>query len=106
MYITKKNGIVVLYDTEKIINSILKANGDTNEEEISRATKKRISSQLRIYVNAYMTFSAKGIFRKQPGFIWISINNPLQSKTARQSSGRFFVQNSGATNFRIHPAAR
>ena len=45
MYITKKNGIVVLYDTEKIINSILKANGDTNEEEISRATASYIADE-------------------------------------------------------------
>ena len=45
MYITKKNGIVVLYDTEKIINSILKANGDTDEEEISRATASYIADE-------------------------------------------------------------
>lgn len=45
MYITKKNGIVVLYDTEKIINSILKANGDTNEEEISRAIASYIADE-------------------------------------------------------------
>lgn len=35
MYISKKNGKVVLYDTGKIVNSILKANADTAEEEIS-----------------------------------------------------------------------
>ena len=46
MYITKKNGNVVLYDTEKIINSILKANDDTDEEELSRATASSASSPL------------------------------------------------------------
>jgi 2-phosphoglycerate kinase len=45
MYITKKNGNVVLYDTEKIINSILKANGDTDEEELSRATASYIANE-------------------------------------------------------------
>ena len=45
MYITKKNGKVVLYDTEKIITSILKANGDTDEEEISRATASYIANE-------------------------------------------------------------
>lgn len=36
MNITKKNGKVVLYDTEKIVKSILKADVDTLEEEVSR----------------------------------------------------------------------
>lgn len=46
MYITKKNGKVVLYDTEKIISSILKANGDTDEEELSRATASYIANEV------------------------------------------------------------
>ena len=45
MYITKKNGKVVLYDTEKLISSILKANGDTDEEELSRATASYIANE-------------------------------------------------------------
>ena len=35
MYISKRNGKVVLYDTDKIVNSILKANSETLEEEVS-----------------------------------------------------------------------
>ena len=45
MYITKKNGKVVLYDTEKLISSILKANSDTDEEELSRATASYIANE-------------------------------------------------------------
>ena len=36
MKITKKNGKVVLYDDEKVINSILKANAEVPGEAISR----------------------------------------------------------------------
>ena len=36
MKITKKNGNVVVYDDEKVINSILKANAGIQGEEISR----------------------------------------------------------------------
>ena len=35
MYISKRNGKVVVYDTDKIVNSILKANSETLEEEVS-----------------------------------------------------------------------
>ena len=36
MKITKKNGNVVLYDDEKVIRSILKANAEAPGEEITR----------------------------------------------------------------------
>ena len=36
MKITKKNGNVVVYDDEKVINSILKANAGVQGEEIGR----------------------------------------------------------------------
>jgi len=36
MKITKKNGNVVLYDDEKVIKSILRANAEAPGEEISR----------------------------------------------------------------------
>ena len=36
MKITKKNGNVVVYDDEKVINSILKANAGIQDEKISR----------------------------------------------------------------------
>lgn len=36
MKITKKNGKVVLYDDEKVINSILKANAEVPGERIDR----------------------------------------------------------------------
>ena len=35
MKITKRNGSIVLFDDEKVKNSILKANAETGEEEIS-----------------------------------------------------------------------
>ena len=44
MYVTKKNGRIVLYDTDKIIKSILNANADTLEEEISPATASYIAN--------------------------------------------------------------
>lgn len=46
MNITKKNGRVVLYDTEKIVKSILKANADTPEEEISRHLASYIADEV------------------------------------------------------------
>lgn len=36
MKITKKNGRVVLYDDEKVLNSILRANAEAPDEEITR----------------------------------------------------------------------
>ena len=45
MYVTKKNGRVVLYDTEKIVTSVLKANADTAEEELSRAEAAYLANE-------------------------------------------------------------
>ena len=45
MYITKRNGRVVLYDTEKIISSVLKANADAAEEELSRAEAAYLANE-------------------------------------------------------------
>ncbi len=36
MKITKRNGFVVLFDDEKIVSSILKANADVPTEELSK----------------------------------------------------------------------
>ncbi len=36
MKITKKNGKVVIYDDEKVINSILKANAEVPQEQLNR----------------------------------------------------------------------
>jgi len=36
MKITKRNGNIVLYDDEKVINSILQANKDVPDEDVNR----------------------------------------------------------------------
>ena len=46
MNITKKNGRVVLYDTEKIVQSILKAGADTPGEEVSRHLASYIADEV------------------------------------------------------------
>ena len=46
MNITKKNGRVVLYDTEKIVKSILKAGADTPGEEVSRHLASYIADEV------------------------------------------------------------
>ena len=43
MKVTKRNGNVVLYDDEKIIQSILRANADTLAEELSEKTAAYIA---------------------------------------------------------------
>ena len=45
MKITKRNGNVVMYDDEKIAKSILKANSQVNEEEISERKASRIANE-------------------------------------------------------------
>ena len=42
MYVTKKNGRVVVYDTRKIIDSMLKANAETFED-LSEASASNIA---------------------------------------------------------------
>lgn len=46
MVITKKNGRVVVYDTEKIVKSILMANADTLDEEVSRHMASYIADEV------------------------------------------------------------
>ena len=43
MKITKKNGHETIYDDEKVINSILKANEETYEKSLSRAVAADIA---------------------------------------------------------------
>ena len=45
MYITKKNGRVVLYDTEKIVSSVLKANADAAGEKLSRTEAAYLANE-------------------------------------------------------------
>ena len=42
MYVTKKNGRIVVYDTKKIVDSILKANAETFED-LSEASASNIA---------------------------------------------------------------
>ena len=44
MKITKKNGNETIYDDEKVINSILKANEETYEKSLSRAVAADIAA--------------------------------------------------------------
>ena len=46
MYVTKRNGRVVVYDTEKIVKSILKANVDSQDEELSRHMASYIADEV------------------------------------------------------------
>ena len=46
MKITKRNGNTTMYDDEKVVRSILKANGDTSGEEISEAVAANIASDV------------------------------------------------------------
>ena len=46
MNITKKNGRVVLYDTEKIVKSILNSGADTPGEEVSRHLASYIADEV------------------------------------------------------------
>ena len=46
MKVTKRNGNVVLYDDEKIANSIVWANGRTSGEVITIKTAQRIADQV------------------------------------------------------------
>ena len=44
MKITKKNGTIVMFDDVKVTNSILKANGDTELEELTEKRAAYLSS--------------------------------------------------------------
>ena len=46
MKVTKRNGNVVIYDDEKIIQSILKANAATAGEELSEKTAAYIAGEV------------------------------------------------------------
>lgn len=46
MKVTKRNGNVVLFDDEKVIRSILRANGETAEEELSENTAAWIAGEV------------------------------------------------------------
>ena len=46
MNVTKRNGMIMLYDTEKVVRSILKANVDTPEEELSRHMASYIADEV------------------------------------------------------------
>ncbi|MBQ9686342.1 MAG: hypothetical protein IJV41_07360 [Oscillospiraceae bacterium] len=45
MKVTKRNGNVVLFDDEKVARSILRANADTPEEELSEKIAAWIASE-------------------------------------------------------------
>ena len=46
MKITKRNGNLTMYDDEKVVNSILKANRDVSGEEITRAVAVNIADEV------------------------------------------------------------
>ena len=46
MKITKKNGHQTIYDDDKVINSILKANEGTSEKTLSRAVAAAIAADV------------------------------------------------------------
>ena len=46
MYITKKNGKVQVYDEEKVVRSILKANVDAMTEEMGRKKAQVIANEV------------------------------------------------------------
>ena len=45
MKVTKKNGMVVLFDDEKVVKSILKACDDTEEEKISHKMAEALADE-------------------------------------------------------------
>ena len=46
MQVTKKNGNVVLFDDEKVVTSILKANAEAPEEELSRRAVELLANEV------------------------------------------------------------
>ena len=46
MKLTKKNGTICVYDDEKVVRSILRANGEVDEEQIGRALASAIADQV------------------------------------------------------------
>lgn len=46
MHITKKNGVIQVYDDEKVVRSILKANVDAMTEEMSRKKAHVIADEV------------------------------------------------------------
>ena len=46
MKVTKRNGNVVIYDDEKLVTSILKANADAVGEELDRRTAMLIADEV------------------------------------------------------------
>lgn len=46
MKVTKKNGKVVLFDEEKVVNSILKANAEAPAEELSRKQALTLANEV------------------------------------------------------------
>ena len=46
MKVTKRNGMVVLFDDEKVVKSILKACEDTEEEKISQKMAEALADEV------------------------------------------------------------
>lgn len=46
MKITKRNGLITVFDDEKIVNSILKASNDAKGEQISKAIAENIAGDV------------------------------------------------------------
>ena len=46
MKVTKKNGNIVLFDDDKVIRSMLRANADTDEETLSESTAAYIAGEV------------------------------------------------------------
>ena len=46
MKVTKKNGNVVLFDDDKVIRSMLRANADTDEETLSESAAAYIAGEV------------------------------------------------------------
>ena len=46
MWITKKNGNITVYDDEKLIRSILRANAETGERKLTQKQAAAIASQV------------------------------------------------------------
>ena len=64
MKVTKRNGNVVLYDDEKIIQSILRANADTAGEELSEKAAAYIAGAVFARLSGEEDLFSTGDVRK------------------------------------------
>lgn len=80
MKITKKNGNVTIYDDEKVVRSILKANAEVREEQLSEKEAAAIADRVFAKLTAQYEVITTADIRDCVGAILVEKGLPLTAQ--------------------------